>query len=65
MKPSIALFDVVINILGPQRERGLQDVNVVEIHRTLMRWVRGGHSTDKWSSDTARRVAPPTRPAKP
>jgi len=51
------LFDVVINILGPQSERGLQEVNVVEIHRTLMRWVRGGHVTDKWSSDTARRVA--------
>ena len=48
--------DVVTEVVLPQQIRGLTDVDVAGIERTLAGWVRDGRMTTKWNEYTIRRV---------
>jgi hypothetical protein len=50
------LFDVVTEILGPQMARGLVDIDLNEVQRTLLKWVKQGKTTSPWSEPTTLRV---------
>ena len=50
------LRDVVLEILVPQWARGVTQVSVAEVHRTLRQWVSAGKTTSIWNDCTLRRV---------
>jgi len=50
------LRDVVLEILVPQWARGVTQVSVAEVHRTLRQWVMAGKTTSIWNDGTLRRV---------
>lgn len=50
------LRDVVLEILVPQWARGVTQVSVAEVHRTLRQWVMAGKTTSIWNDGTVRRV---------
>lgn len=51
------LHDAVIEILVPMRTRGLVDINVQNIQRSLAEWVTEGKTTGHWSEITIIRAA--------
>jgi hypothetical protein len=51
------LHDVVTEIVGPMIARGLSDISVDEIQKTVARWVNEGKTTSTWSEHTISRVA--------
>jgi Putative inner membrane protein (DUF1819) len=51
------LFDVVTEILVPLHARGLVDINVHAIQRSLAKWVNEGKTTGHWSDPTITRIA--------
>jgi hypothetical protein len=50
------LWDVVTELLLPLQARGITDIDVVEVERTLTTWAREGKTTGAWSDSTIRRV---------
>jgi len=50
------LRDVVLEILVPQWARGVTQVSVAEVHRTLRQWIMAGKTTSNWNDGTLRRV---------
>ncbi len=50
------LHDVVTEIVGPMIARGLSDISVDEIQKTVARWVKEGKTTSEWSENTTCRV---------
>ena len=50
------LRDVILEILVPQWARGVTQVSVAEVHRTLRQWVMAGKTTSIWNDGTRRRV---------
>ena len=50
------LRDVVLEILVPQWSRGVVDIDVTEIQRSLNKWVAEGKTTHPWGEYTVRRV---------
>lgn len=51
------LHDAVTEILVPQHERGLVDINIQAFQRTLAQWVAEGKTTGHWSESTITRIA--------
>jgi len=51
------LYDTVAEILLPQWERGLTDLTVGQLQRSLARWVDEGKTTGHWSQPTITRIA--------
>lgn len=51
------LFDVVINVLGPQQAQGLTDIDADDIQNTLSKWVQEQKTTSEWGEYTVRRVS--------
>jgi hypothetical protein len=51
------LYDTVTEILLPQWERGLTDLTVGHLQRSLARWVDEGKTTGHWSQPTITRIA--------
>jgi hypothetical protein len=51
------LRDVVTEIIFPMRTRGLVDINIQDIERTLAKWVNEGETTAHWSEPTIARIA--------
>jgi hypothetical protein len=51
------LHDAVTEILVPMQARGLVDVNVQNLQRTLAKWAGAGKTTGHWSEPTTTRVA--------
>jgi len=51
------LHDVVSETLGPMSAKGLSDISVDEIRKTVARWVNEGRTTSTWSENTTCRVA--------
>jgi len=50
------LHDVVSEILGPMSAKGLSDISVDEIQKTVARWVKEGKTTSAWNENTTCRV---------
>ena len=50
------LWDVVTALLLPLHARGITDIDVVEVEKTLTTWAREGKTTGAWSDVTIRRV---------
>jgi len=50
------LHDTVTEMLLPQKGRGVTDIDLNEIQRTLSRWVAEGKTTVEWSEPTIQRV---------
>jgi len=55
-RADLLLRDVVLEILFPQWVRGVTQVSVTEVHRTLRQWVMAGKTTSTWNDGTLRRV---------
>ncbi len=51
------LHDAVTEILVPMQERGLVDISVQELQRSLAKWVAEGKTTGHWSEPTITRIA--------
>ena len=51
------LRDTVTEILVPMKARGLVDINVQDLQRTLAKWVNEGKTTAHWSEPTITRIA--------
>jgi hypothetical protein len=51
------LHDVVTKIFVPMRARGLVDINVLDIQRSLAKWVEEGKTTGHWSETTITRIS--------
>ena len=50
------LRDVVLQILVPQWSRGVLDIDVTEVQRSLNKWVAEGKTSHPWGEYTVRRV---------
>lgn len=50
------LRDVVLKILVPQWSRGVLDVDVSDVQRSLNKWVAEGKTAHPWGESTVRRV---------
>src|SRR5271157_6663110 len=50
------LHDVVTEFVGPMIARGLSDISVDEIQKTVARWVNEGKTTSTWTEYTTCRV---------
>ena len=50
------LHDAVTELLLPHNSRGATDVNVLEVQRTIAKWVAEGKTTAKWGDATILRV---------
>jgi BrxA len=50
------LHDTVTEILLPLKARGISDIEVTEVERTVAKWVREGKTTSSWGEHTIRRV---------
>jgi len=50
------LYDVVTEVIGPMISRGLNDISVDEIQKTVARWVNEGKTNSTWSEYTTCRV---------
>jgi hypothetical protein len=51
------LRDAVTEILVPMQARGLVDINVKDVERSLANWVDEGKTTGHWSKPTITRIA--------
>jgi hypothetical protein len=51
------LHDAVTEILVPLQARGLLDINVQDLHRSLAKWVDEGKTTGHWSEPTITRIS--------
>ncbi len=51
------LYDAVIEVVVPMRERGAVDIGVQDFQRILMDWVEQGKTVSRWSEITIIRVA--------
>jgi hypothetical protein len=51
------LHDAVTEILVPRQAQGLVDINVLEFHRSLAKWVDEGKTTGHWSESTITRIS--------
>ena len=51
------LYDTVIEILGPLKSRGLIDIDVKHLQRSLTHWVIEGKTKGHWSESTVTRIA--------
>jgi bacteriophage exclusion system BrxA-like protein len=50
------LFDIVTEGLLPLKVRGIMDIEVTEVERTVAKWVREGKTTSLWGENTICRV---------
>jgi hypothetical protein len=50
------LRDMVTEVLLPLKVRGIMDIEVTEIERSIAKWVREGKTTRLWGENTIRRV---------
>ena len=50
------LHDTVTELLLPLKARGISDIEVTEVERTVAKWVREGKTTSLWGENTIRRV---------
>lgn len=50
------LRDVVLKFLVPQWSRGVLDIDVTEVQRSLNKWVAEGKTSHPWGEHTVRRV---------
>ena len=50
------LHDAVTEIIVPAQERGLEDISVGELERTLTKWVDEGKTGGNWSEPTITRI---------
>ncbi len=50
------LHDVVTQIIGPMIARGISDISVDEIQKTVARWVNEGKTASEWNENTTCRV---------
>jgi Putative inner membrane protein (DUF1819) len=51
------LYDTVTEIIVPMQARGLVDINVQDIQRSLAKWVDEGKTTGHWSEPTIARIS--------
>jgi hypothetical protein len=51
------LHDTVTEFLAPMQARGLVDINVQDVQRSLAKWVNEGKTTGHWSKPTITRIA--------
>jgi hypothetical protein len=50
------LHDVVTEVIAPRQESGFEDLPVIEVQRTIERWVDEGKTTTDWNDETIERV---------
>jgi hypothetical protein len=50
------LHDMVTELILPLKARGISDVEVTEVERSIAKWVREGKMTRSWGENTIRRV---------
>ena len=50
------LHDTVTELLLPLKARGISDIEVTEVERSIAKWVREGKTTRSWGENTIRRV---------
>jgi Putative inner membrane protein (DUF1819) len=50
------LHDMVTELLLPLQIRGIMDIEVTELERSIAKWVREGKTTSPWGENTIRRV---------
>ena len=51
------LYDIVTELLLPLKTQGITDIDVVEVEKTLAKWVSESKTTSPWGEQTIRRVA--------
>jgi hypothetical protein len=51
------LHDIVAEVLVPMKARGVVDIDVIALQRTLAGWVEAGLTTRRWGESTITRVA--------
>ena len=51
------LYDIVTELLLPLKTQGMTDIDVVEVEKTLAKWVSESKTTSPWGEQTIRRVA--------
>jgi hypothetical protein len=56
VKSDRLLYDIVTEVLLPLKTQGITDIDVIEIEKTLAKWVSEGKTTSPWSENTIRRV---------
>jgi hypothetical protein len=50
------LHDTVTELLLPLKARGISDIEVSQVERSIAKWVREGKTTRSWGENTIRRV---------
>ncbi len=50
------LHDMVTELLLPLKVRGIMDIEVTEVERSIAKWMREGKTTRPWGENTIRRV---------
>jgi hypothetical protein len=50
------LHDMVTELLLPLKVRGVMEIEVTEVERSIAKWVREGKTTGSWGENTIRRV---------
>lgn len=56
-KSNRLLYDIVTELLLPLKSQGMTDIDVVEVAKTLAKWVSESKTTSPWGEETIRRVA--------
>ena len=51
------LHDAVTEILVPMQAHGLEDINILNLQRSLAKWVEQGQTTGHWSEYTITRIS--------
>ena len=57
VKADQLLSDVVTDVLLPLKARGISDIDLSEIERSIRKWVMAGKTASEWGEETIRRVA--------